>query len=398
MTAMRRRLAVGALGGALVLTVAGCGGGSGSTQAKGAGAPVPPKPSVSAAVVTIEPANGAADVKPSGALKVSAANGRLTAVKVTGPDGSEIPGTIAADGSSWSPAGGLSISTTYQVAALAADANGLTAKANSSFTTLTPAHQADPHDNIDADGTYGVGMIVSLTFDRSVKNIDAVDKAISFETSDGTKVKPHWFGNQRVDFRPEKFWNPNTKVTVHYRLKNVEIAPGVYGGVDEDEPFTIGRAQISTADLNTHQMTVQQNGQTVNTIPFTAGKSGFDTWNGTMVIEGKDETTRMTSQGVAGVTKGQEYDVPDVPHAMRLTDSGTYVHGNYWSAGAFGSYNASHGCIGIEDAKGGSGSSDAGKFYASSLLGDVVTVVNSKGGTVPPDNGLSGWNLDWSAW
>jgi len=28
---------------------------------------------------------------------------------------------------------------------------------------------------------------------------------------------------------------------------------------------------------------------------------------------------------------GGEYDIPDVPHAMRLTTSGTFVHGNYWS-------------------------------------------------------------------
>ena len=25
-----------------------------------------------------------------------------------------------------------------------------------------------------------------------------------------------------------------------------------------------------------------------------------------------------------------EYDIKDVPHAMRLTTSGTFIHGNYW--------------------------------------------------------------------
>ena len=27
-----------------------------------------------------------------------------------------------------------------------------------------------------------------------------------------------------------------------------------------------------------------------------------------------------------------EYDIPDVPHAMRLSTSGTFIHGNYWGA------------------------------------------------------------------
>ncbi|MBB4921153.1 hypothetical protein [Kitasatospora kifunensis] len=35
---------------------------------------------------------------------------------------------------------------------------------------------------------------------------------------------------------------------------------------------------------------------------------------------------------------------------------------------------------------------------ADSLVGDVVRMINSKGGQVAPDNGLSGWNLPWSTW
>ena len=92
-----------------------------------------------------------------------------------------------------------------------------------------------------------------------------------------------------------------------------------------------------------------------------------------------------------------EYDVPDVPHAMRLTTTGTYIHGNYWG-NAFGKSNASHGCVGLKDVKGGSSSSSAGAFFNSSLIGDVVKIVNSTGRTVGADNGLSGWTLPWSNW
>ncbi|MER5864694.1 Ig-like domain-containing protein [Kitasatospora sp. NPDC002040] len=403
---MRRGLAVGALGGVLVLTATGCSGEGRSTAAPGPGGAAasqsatpatPARPTVSAAVVSIEPADGAKDVKPAGALKVSVAGGKLTAVNVTGPDGREVPGAVTADGLGWAPAAGrLEVSSAYTVSALATDAAGVTTTAGSSFSTLTPTKGAGTRTNVDDGRTYGVGMIVSVGFDQAVKDKDAVLKGITVEASDGTVVKGHWFGDTRLDFRPEKYWTPGTTVTVHRRLKSVETAPGVYGGPDKDEPFTIGRAQISTVDLDTHRMTVERDGQTTDTVPITGGKPGFDTWGGAMVVEAMEGTTRMTSNGVTAAGSGDEYDLV-VPHAIRLTDSGTYVHGNYWSS-SIGSANGSHGCIGVQDVQGGSDSSRAGRFYASTIVGDVVRVVNSKGDVVPPDNGLSGWNLPWGSW
>ncbi|MFD9125911.1 Ig-like domain-containing protein [Kitasatospora sp. NPDC059571] len=402
MASVRRTVAAGALGGALVLMATGCGssggGGAKSGDGRAATTAAAPKPAVSAAQIGIEPKNGSTGVKPSGALKVTVSSGRLTAVTVTGKDGRTVAGTLAADGLSWTPTGPLAVSGEYRVAARAADAKGVETTAESGFSTLTPEKEADPHDNIGDGQTYGVGMIVSLRFDRHVKDRAAVEQGVTFETSDGTPVKPHWFGDERVDFRPAAFWKPGTKVTVHYRLKSVEIAPGVYGGVDSDEPFTIGRSRVSTADVSTHRMAVVQDGQQVDSVPFTAGKAGFDSWNGTMVVEEMDRKTRMSSNGVSGITAGQEYDLDDVPHALRLTDSGTYVHGNSWAGSAIGHSNASHGCIGVRDTRYGSDDTDAGRFYNNSLVGDVVTVVNSKGDKVSPDNGLSGWNLDWNAW
>ncbi|MFE7193161.1 Ig-like domain-containing protein [Kitasatospora sp. NPDC057541] len=411
--AIRRAVAAGLVGGALVLTSAcggasgdGGGGNAGAAKAELGGAAGVPSasptgapatsaaPKVSQAVVDIEPRAGAVDVAPDGALKVAVSGGRLTTVKVSDKAGAEVAGTIAADGSSWTPSAPLAVGTAYRVSALAADAGGLVASADSSFTTLTPEREAKASDNIEDDATYGVGMIVSVAFDKDVKNKDAVARGITFRTSDGTAVKGHWFGDRRLDFRPEKYWNPGTKVTVQYRLKSVEIAPGVYGGVDRDEPFTIGRSQISTVDAKTHRMTVVQGGQS-SVVEITSGSTEHPTWNGTMVVMSKEGVVRMQSSTLPGMT-GDPYDL-QVPHSMRLTDSGTYVHGNYWS-NAFGEDNVSHGCVGLKDVNGGGSGTSAGKFYDGSLVGDVVTVQNSSRGQVAPDNGLSGWNLDWSAW
>ncbi|MFJ3215444.1 Ig-like domain-containing protein [Kitasatospora sp. NPDC086801] len=409
MRSIRRVVAVGLVGGAMVLTAA-CGGGSSSgggsaakadlgagaaagTASPGAAAASSAAPKVSQAVVNIEPKAGTVDVAPN-ALKVGATGGKLTTVKVSDKTGAEVPGTIAADGSSWTPSAGLAVGTAYQVSAMAADANGVVATADSSFTTLTPAALAKAADNVDDNATYGVGMIVSVNFSKDVKNKDVVAKGITFETDNGTVVKGHWFDSRRLDFRPEQYWKPGTKVTVHYRLKSVEIAPGVYG-TDRDEPFTIGRSQVSTVDAAAHTMTVELDGKP-SEIDITSGSPEHPTWNGTMVVMSKEGVVRMQSSTLPGMT-GSPYDL-QVPHSMRLTESGTYVHGNYWS-NVFGEDNVSHGCVGLKDVKGGGDSTSMGKFYDGSLVGDVVVVKNStKKETLDPANGLSGWNLPWSAW
>ncbi|MFG3223577.1 Ig-like domain-containing protein [Kitasatospora sp. NPDC048194] len=392
-----------AMGGVLLLTAA-CnddkGGGSADaaatapadangTAAPGGGAA---SPKASAAVLAVEPKDGAQDVAPN-ALKVSVSNGKLTTVEVTDKNGKPVEGAIAPDGSGWKPSGALAVGMAYKVNAQAKDDAGLVSASTTTFTTLTPGKTVATNDNISDGATYGVGMIVSVNFSKDVKNKDAVLKGITFETSNGTAVKGHWFGDRRVDFRPEQYWVPGTKVTIKYRLKSVEVAPGVYGDVDKDEPFTVGRSMISTADAKTHQMTIERDGKST-TVPVTLGADATPSWGGTMVIMEKEKVTRMNSQTVG---LGGEYDIQDVPHAMRLTTSGTFVHGNYW-ANPFGKTNASHGCVSMQDVKGGSDASVAGKFFNDSMVGDVVKIVNTKEKTVSPSNGLGGWNVSWANW
>ncbi|MFF2076962.1 Ig-like domain-containing protein [Kitasatospora sp. NPDC058162] len=351
-------------------------------------------PKTSAAVLSVSAKDGAQDVAPN-ALQVSVSKGKLTAVEVTDKNGKPVEGAIAPDGTGWKPAAALAVGMTYKVNAQAKDDAGLVAASTTSFTTLTPAKKISTNDNIADGATYGVGMIVSVDFSKDVKNKDAVLKGITVEASDGTVVKGHWFDDRRVDFRPENYWKPGTKVTVKYRLKSVEVAPGVYGDVDKDEPFTIGRSMVSTADAKTHKMTVERDGKST-VLPVTMGADATPSWSGVMVVMSKEKVTHMDSRTV---NLGGEYNIPDVPHAMRLTTTGTFVHGNYWYKGMpFGNLNGSHGCISMQDMQGGSDSSVAGKFYNDSMVGDVVKVVNSKEKTVSPSNGLGGWNIGWANW
>ncbi|BFV56481.1 Ig-like domain-containing protein [Kitasatospora sp. CMC57] len=356
----------------------------------------------SAARISVEPANGATEVKPGSGLKVSVADGKLTKVTVADQTGKQVPGALLPDGSGWAPSAGLAVSSRYTVHAEAADAKGTATATDSSFATLTPAKEAGPHDNIADGSTYGVGMIVRLEFKEDVKDRAAVEKAVSFETSDGAPVKGHWFNNRWIDFRPETFWKSGSKVTVHYRLKSVEVAPGVYGGIDSDQTFTVGRDKRSTVDAATHQMTVEKDGHVVETIPISTGATTPKSWNaynGIMAVMERKESEVMDSTTVPGL-EGDAYKHP-VPHSLRLTSSGTYVHGNNWSdPSVFGHENVSHGCVGLQDAVGDKGdpNSPAGKFFADSIVGDVVTIKNSVGGPVEASNGYSGWNVPWSNW
>ncbi len=395
-----RKLAALALGLALAVTACGGGGadaGAGQDDGKGKGKDVAAAQSKqSEAVVGIAPEDGAEDVRTSGALKVTASKGKLTEVVVKNPDGDPVEGEISGDGATWTPSTHLAASTEYTVHAVAKDSEGRTAAEDSSFTTLTPKNTFVGHFTPEDGSKVGVGMPFSLRFTRGITNPEDVEKAIRITTEPAVEVEGHWFGNDRLDFRPEKYWAAGTKVTVDLNLDGVEGRDGVYGKQSKKVSFTIGRSQVSVVDAKKLTMKVQRDGKVIKTIPVTTGKAGMETWNGQMVISERLKVTRMNGETVG---YGGEYDIKDVPHAMRLTTSGTFLHGNYWGGGAFGNYNASHGCIGLRDVRGGWDKKAPGAwFFENSMIGDVVVVKNSNDAVVAPDNGLNGWNMSWEKW
>ncbi|MEW2079897.1 Ig-like domain-containing protein [Streptomyces sp. NPDC017966] len=394
-----RKLAALALG--VMLAVTACGGGSesgtGSGDGKGKGKDSTAAQSKqSEAVVGIAPEDGAKSVETSGALKVSASKGKLTEVVVKNPDGDRIDGEISGDGATWTPSTHLAAATKYTVHAVAKDSEGRTAAEDSSFTTLTPKNTFVGTFTPEDGSKVGVGMPFSLRFTRGITNPEDVEKAIRITTEPAVEVEGHWFGNDRLDFRPEKYWKAGTKVTVDLNLDGVEGRDGVYGEQSKKVSFTIGREQVSVVDAKKLTMKVMRDGKLLKTIPVTTGAPGYETWNGKMVITEKLTVTRMNGETVG---YGGEYDIKDVPHAMRLSTSGTFIHGNYWGGDAFGNRNASHGCVGLRDVRGGwDKEAPAAWFFNNSLLGDVVEVKNSNDATIAPDNGLNGWNMSWEKW
>ncbi|MGW3745974.1 Ig-like domain-containing protein [Streptomyces sp. NPDC005146] len=393
--------AVGVLSGVVALTALG---GTSNAATSGNDVENHPKPQVRAdqaatqdasdARIKITPKQGTYDVGINDSVKVAVSNGKLTKVTMTAvATGAEVPGTLSADGTSWKPNGRLERATKYQVAAEAKDAKGRSVTGNATITTLSPANNFIGHLSPEDGSTVGVGMPVTVDFGKAISNKAAMESKIQVSSSSGQQVVGHWFNDDRLDFRPKNHWKPGSTVTVTLNLD----------GTQKTVTFKIGRSQISTVDAKTKQMVVVRDGKTIKTIPISSGSTEHPTYNGQMVISEKFRQVHMNGATV-GLTKKDgtpSYDIEAVPHAMRLTASGTFIHGNYWGADAlFGKVNTSHGCVGLKDVKGGSdGKQPAAWFFDNSMIGDVVIVKNSEDKTMlAPDNGLSDWNMPWSEW
>ncbi|MFG2956756.1 Ig-like domain-containing protein [Streptomyces sp. NPDC048291] len=391
----------GVLGGVLALTALGGtgnaatgGDATGNQPASHARGDQTGTQDASDARIKITPGQGTHGVGVGDPVKVTVSNGTLTRVVMTAvATGAEIPGTLSADGTSWQSNGRLERAARYQVAADAEDAKGRSVTGNATITTTSPANDFIGHLSPEDGSTVGVGMPVSISFDKAISDKAAVQSEIQVGSSSGQRVVGHWFNDHRLDFRPEHYWKPGSTVTVKLTRQ----------GIQKTVTFKIGRSQISTVDARTKKMTVVRDGKTIKTIPISSGSPEHPTYNGQMVISEKYRHIRMNGATVGLTEKDGKpsYDIKAVPHAMRLTDSGTFIHGNYWGADSiFGKVNTSHGCVGLKDVRsGGDGKQRAAWFFDNSMIGDIVIVKNSDDKTaLAPDNGLSDWNMPWAQW
>lgn len=341
--------------------------------------------------LTSSPSDGAADVHTEIPVSVTATAGeKLALVVLAAPDGSSVPGTLSADGTVWTAAGRLKTHTHYSLAATGIAKDGSEAVRQSTFTTFEPAadDQLKFANTAPANNdTVGVGMPIMIQFSKPVADRAAVERALTVDSTPRQAGHWSWMSDERVDWRPQSYWQPGTKVQVRLNLDGVPAGQGEYGGSDTAFGFSVGREQISVVDLQKHTMTVYRDSDPVQTFPITGGKPGLDTWGGTMAVIDKASDVHMRSQSVGF---GNEYDIPDVKYAIHLTYSGTYIHAAPWSVGSQGYANVSHGCVGLSTGR-------AAWLFENTLPGDLVKVVNSPK-SVAPGNGYGDWQSSWEQW
>lgn len=241
---------------------------------------------------------------------------------------------------------------------------------------------------------YGVGIVVRILFDHKVPRAarTAVTDRISVTSS-----KPigesgwAWTDARTAVFRPKGFWPANTTVTISTRPGGELITQGPGSGLrwagSAEQTFTTGAAQVITVDALTDQATVVRDGQAVRTMPVSLGKSGWETRSGIKVLMEKYEVKRMTSASIGA----EDPYILDAPDAIRLTDSGEFIHAAPWANARLGRSNGSHGCTNVSSA-------DARWLYVNHLYGDpVITTGTSR--PMEADNGAGGvWNVPWATW
>lgn len=327
-------------------------------------------------------------------VKVTAAGGRLTSVTVADSEGHRLTGKVAADGRSWVSDRKAVPGAAYTVTTATRTESG-TAKSTKATFTTAPADKVNKVDwRPGANSTVGIAQPISLVFDNPVKNRAEVEKQLRITTSNNTEGSwgwiTDWSGRDRVDWRPKTYWKPGTKVRLNGELNGTDSGAGGWFVRDYTTTFTIGAQQIVKVDLDSHQLTLVRDGETVRRIPVSGGTPGGDkrSWRGTAVLMAKEGTINMNSETVG---TGDAYDKM-VDSSMRLTWSGMYAHAAPWNARYFGNSNHSSGCIGMSDA-------NASWFYGQVRPGDPfeITGKDTKG-EVAPGNGFGAWNLSWSEW
>jgi lipoprotein-anchoring transpeptidase ErfK/SrfK len=340
--------------------------------------------------VSYQPASGGPPVSPTSTIRVTVTDGELRAVALTPPGGTPVKGTLAPDRRGWAPAEPLRYGTTYTWSGIAADAEGKTVPLLGSLTTVTPSRQVRATINIGDGRTVGIATPVQIQFSGRVSDRAAVERALTVTTSVANEGSWGWLqdegGGSRVHYRTKDYWKPGTKITVSAKLYGVAYGGGTYGATDVSSSFTIGRAQITKADVTSHQLVVLRDGKQVASYPASYGLDSDpnrNTRSGVHVVTEKFSDKRMVSQQY-------DYDVM-MKFAVRMSNNGEFIHANPNTTGVQGSANVSHGCVNLSTA-------DAKQYYDSTMYGDPVEVTGSGVTLSAKDGDIWVWTLDWSAW
>ncbi|MCW2564148.1 MAG: hypothetical protein JWQ31_2708 [Mycobacterium sp.] len=232
---------------------------------------------------------------------------------------------------------------------------------------------APPTFNPTNGSKAGAAKPIYINFQRPIADRALAEQAIHISSVPPVPGRFYWTSNTQVRWRPQNFWPAGTVVNID--------ASGTKSS------FTVPEQLVATIDDATHQMTVVRNGKVEKTIPVSMGMAagGHTTPNGTYYVLEKFPTIVMDSStyGVP-VDSANGYKV-NVQLAVRIDNSGNFVHSAPWSVGDQGKRNVSHGCINISP-------DNAKWFYDNFGSGDPVVVKNSKGLYNQPD-GASDWQM-----
>lgn len=321
-------------------------------------------------------------------VTIDAREGTLESVQVRTGKG-KLAGKIK--NGTWTSSARLEPGTVYRVtASTTRSADGKKGTQRTRFRTTDLSLDQQTYASVAplSGETVGIGMPVVVSFDLPVTNRAAFEKHMTVTSTPAQKGAWHWMNDNEVHWRPAKYWQAGTEVQVDVDVNSLPAGQGIFGQESRSVDFQVGDAVVSKVNIATHQMQTFINGSLAKTTPITTGKSEFTTRSGVKVIMEKFDEKRMNSETVGIARDNPEaYDIDDVQWAMRVTNSGEFLHAAPWSVGSQGAANVSHGCTGMS-------TSDAKWLYDRSKRGDVVEYTGSDR-WMTLENGYGDWNMPY---
>ncbi|HJR88744.1 MAG TPA: Ig-like domain-containing protein [Aeromicrobium sp.] len=379
---MTRRSLLPAVGGAFALIAALSGCGVFSDKAK-----EPEKPAIE---FKSNVSAGQDDVTVDTLVRVSSSNATITAASLKSAEGAI---DVAQQGDVWVAESRLEPGTDYVLTAVGKAADGTTETLKRSFRThaLTLNEQTYPSVSPLTSDTVGVAMPIIVRFDLPVQNRELFEKNMTVESSQPAEGRWAWFGDQEVHYRTKDYWPANTDVTVKIMVNSLPAGNGIYGQQDQVVKFHVGRKLVGYVDVDRYTLTVKADDRVLRTIPVSTGDSEHRSRQGTKVIMEKLRKVDMDA-ATTGVDSEDDdyYDLEDVEYAMRLTNSGEFLHAAPWSVASQGRANVSHGCTGMSTA-------NAEWLFGQMKKGDPVEYTGSPR-PIEQGNGWTDWNIDWDDW
>ena len=362
--------------------------------------------------VTVTPNDGSSAVGLDTTLQVTATNAAVHSVSVQ-EDGSAttLQWTTADGGAQWSWTGGLDLDAAYTITATAVAPDGAATTAASSFHTIASAKRLLTSVTPSDGATVGVGMPIELHFNTAIPQADqqGILDHVAVTSNPPQPGGWYWFDDQNVHYRPQNFWQSGTHVTVDAELKGVDAGSGFWGLGNWSESFTIGPEHVTLVNVQTRQLQVyngdpSSGGQLLDTWPVNAGKSGFDTIDGTLVVLYHAPVVKMVScptfhTASACTPGGANYYDENVYQDTAISTDGYFIHAAPWACGTnanncnYATYgravNSSHGCLNLSV-------DNATTYYGWSQVGDVVEVTGSPIQASYSD-GEGDWQTPWSS-
>jgi lipoprotein-anchoring transpeptidase ErfK/SrfK len=219
----------------------------------------------------------------------------------------------------------------------------------------------------------GVAKPIIINFQRPIADRPMAEQAIHISSVPPVPGKFYWMSDTQVRWRPIDFWPANTTV-------NIDAAGA-------KSSFRTGDSLVATIDDKAHQMTISRNGKVEKTFPVSMGRPDgkHETKNGTYYVLEKFASIVMDSATYGVPTNSPEGYRLTVQNAVRIDNSGAFVHSAPWSVGDQGKRNVSHGCINLSPA-------NAQWFYDNFGSGDPVVIKNSVG-TYNQNDGAQDWQI-----